>query len=100
MFGPLLRSRIGQRGLRAIVRSLPPGPSPAQRAVHRSTIWAEAIDSSGKSSTARLSTPDAYEFAADSALAIASRISGLPAALGLVTPSQAFGADFVLGLRG
>jgi hypothetical protein len=31
---------------------------------------------------------------------IASRISSLPAPLGLVTPSQAFGADFVLALPG
>jgi short subunit dehydrogenase-like uncharacterized protein len=100
LVGPLLRSRIGQRGLGAVVRSFPAGPSPAERAVRRATIWAEAIDVSGKSATAVLSTPNAYDFAADSALAIASRISALPVALGVVTPSQALGADFVLGLPG
>jgi short subunit dehydrogenase-like uncharacterized protein len=100
LFGPLLRSGIGQRGLAAIVRNLPEGPSQAERTSHRGTIWAEATDRSGRSSRAILTTPDAYDFAANSALEIASRISSLPVALGLVTPFQAFGADFVLGLPG
>ena len=100
LFGPLLRSRIGQRGLAAIVRRLPAGPSEAERIGHQSTIWAEATDGFGKSAKAILSTPDPYDFSANSALGIASRISSLPAALGLVTPSQAFGADFVLALPG
>ncbi len=100
LFGPVLRSRIGQRGLEAIVRSFPEGPSQAERIGHRATIWAEAIDGSGRSSRASLSTPDAYDFAACSALEISSRIGSLPVQLGLVTPFQAFGADFVLGLPG
>jgi short subunit dehydrogenase-like uncharacterized protein len=100
LFGPLLRSQIGQRGLAAIVHSLPEGPSQAERIAHRGTIWAEAIDGSGRSSKASLSTPDGYDFAANSALEISARISSLPVALGLVTPSQAFGADFVLSLPG
>ena len=99
LIGPLLRSRIGQRGLAAIVRSLPEGPQ-VERIGHRSTVWAEAIDTSGGSSKAILSTPDPYEFTAGSALEIASRIISLPVALGLVTPFQAFGADFVLSLPG
>jgi short subunit dehydrogenase-like uncharacterized protein len=100
LFGPLLRSGIGQQGLAALVHRFPEGPTAAERAVHRSTIWAHATDSSGRSSKARLTTPDAYDFAANSALEIALRIISLPRALGLVTPSQAFGADFVLSLPG
>jgi hypothetical protein len=41
-----------------------------------------------------------YDFAANSALEIASRIDSLAVPLGLVTPFQAFGADFVLNLPG
>src|SRR5262245_34282492 len=82
LFGPVLRSRIGQRALAAIVRSLPEGPSEAQRIGHRATIWAEAIDGSGRSAKASLSTPDAYDFAANSAVEISSRISSLSAPLG------------------
>jgi short subunit dehydrogenase-like uncharacterized protein len=100
LFGPLLRSRLGQRGLGAIVRSLPEGPGEAERIDHRPTIWAEAIDDSGRSFKASLSTPDAYDFTANSALEIASRIITMPVALGVTTPSQAFGADFVLSLPG
>jgi short subunit dehydrogenase-like uncharacterized protein len=100
LFGPLFRSRVGQGALAALVRRLPEGPSQAERTGHRSTIWADATDSSGRSSRARLSTPDPYDFAANSALEIATRIRSLPTALGLVTPFQAFGADFVLSLPG
>jgi short subunit dehydrogenase-like uncharacterized protein len=100
LIGPPLRSRIGQRGLAAIVRSLPEGPSQVERIGHRSTVWAEAIDTSGGSSKAILFTPDHYDFTANSALEIASRITALPVPLGLVTPSQAFRPDFVLSLPG
>jgi short subunit dehydrogenase-like uncharacterized protein len=67
--GPLLGSRLGQRGLAAFVRFLPEGPSEAQRMAHRSLIWAQAIDGSGRSFSASLSMPDAYDFTANSALA-------------------------------
>ena len=100
LFGPLLRSRVGQRGLVAIVRRFPEGPSQPERMTHRGAIWAEARDGAGKFSRASLSTPDPYDFAANSALEISSRITSLPVALGLVTPFQAFGADFVLSLPG
>jgi uncharacterized membrane protein len=73
----------------------PEGPSQAHRKGHKSTIW---VDPVGRSFLPILSTPDAYEFAANSVLEIATRIAALPAALGLVTPLQAFGADFILSL--
>ncbi len=100
VLGPLLRSSLGQRGLAAIVRKFPEGPSQARRSLQRPTVWAQAVSPSGDSFTASLATPDAYDFTANSALEIASRISRLQAALGLVTPFQAFGADFVLNLPG
>jgi short subunit dehydrogenase-like uncharacterized protein len=100
LLGPMVRSRIGQRGLEAIVRRFPEGPSQAERIRRRTAISAEAIGASGASFRALLSTPDPYDFTANCALEIASRISSLPAPLGLATPSQAFGADFVLSLPG
>ena len=100
LWRPLLRSRIGQSGLAGIVRMLPEGPSKNQKIVNRTRIVAEATDNSGRSVKAGLVTTDAYDFTAHSALAIATRIRALPSALGLVTPSQAFGADFVLTLPG
>jgi short subunit dehydrogenase-like uncharacterized protein len=56
------------------------------------------MDALGRSSKAILSTPDPYDFTANSALEIALRITALPVPLGLVTPSQALGPDFVLSL--
>jgi short subunit dehydrogenase-like uncharacterized protein len=91
---------MGQGALAAIVRRLPEGPGDAERIGHRATIWAEATDRSGRSFKASLSTPDPYDFTANSALEISSRIGSSPVALGLVTPSRAFGADFVLSLPG
>jgi short subunit dehydrogenase-like uncharacterized protein len=98
LLGSLLRSPLGQRGLAAIVRKFPEGPNQRQRRRGGSTILAKAINASGDSCAAILCTPNAYDFAANSALEIASRIRQLPAPLGLVTPFQAFGADFVLSL--
>src|SRR5262249_10617712 len=100
LFGRLLRTPFAQRALAAVVHSLPEGPSPSQRARHRSIVWAHAVDSLGRPMRALLSTPDPYEFTASSALEIAWRIGLLRTPLGLVTPSQAFGADFVIGLPG
>jgi short subunit dehydrogenase-like uncharacterized protein len=100
LLGPFLRSSMGQRALAAMVRKLPEGPNQRQRSTQRSTVWAEAVSTSGDSWKATLSTPNAYDFAASSALEIASRVSQLQAPLGLVTPFQAFGADFVLSLPG
>src|SRR5215469_3035366 len=100
LFGPLFRSRFGQRGLEVLVHRFPEGPSQAERNRRRSTIWAEATEPLGRSFKAILSTPDAYDFTANSTLEISSRIISLPVPLGLVTPFQAFGADFVLSLPG
>jgi short subunit dehydrogenase-like uncharacterized protein len=98
--GSFLQSSLGQQGLEAIVRRFPEGPSQTQRNLQRSTVWAEAVSASGNSFIASLTTPDAYDFAANSALEIALRITRLEVPLGLVTPFQAFGADFVLALPG
>jgi short subunit dehydrogenase-like uncharacterized protein len=98
--GPFLQSRIGQKSLAAMVRRFPEGPSQAQRTGHQATILAEATGSSGGSYQAMLVTPDPYDFTANCALEISSRISALPAPVGLATPAQAFGADFVLSLPG
>ena len=98
--GRFLQSRIGQKSLAAIVRRLPEGPTQPERAAHRATIWAEATDSSGRSYRAMLVTPDPYDFTANCALEISSRVTALSEPIGLATPAQAFGADFVLTLPG
>jgi hypothetical protein len=83
-----------------MVRRRPEGPNQSERVAKRGKILAEASDGSARSFKASLSTTDAYDFTAHSVLEIASRIDALPAALGLVSPFQAFDADFVLTLPG
>jgi short subunit dehydrogenase-like uncharacterized protein len=100
VFGSTLRSQRSQKALKAIVQHFPDGPAAAERVTQRSTIWAEARDTWGKTFRAVLSTPNAYDFAASSALQISTRLGLLQAPLGVVTPAQAFGADFVLSLPG
>jgi short subunit dehydrogenase-like uncharacterized protein len=100
VLGSFFRSPLGQRGLAAIVRKFPEGPDQRQRSSGRSMISAEATGASRDSCRAILTTPNAYDFTANSTLEIASRISRLQDPLGLVTPFQAFGADFVPSLPG
>ena len=54
----------------------------------------------GRRVRSALSTRDPYEFTANSVLEITARIDALPTSLGVVTPSQAFGADFALAVPG
>jgi short subunit dehydrogenase-like uncharacterized protein len=100
LFRSTLQTRIGQKALDAIVRRFPEGPGPAERLGRTSTIWAEARNVSGSAFRAVLSTPNAYDFTASAALEISLRLGSLPAPLGVATPAQAFGADFVLTLPG
>ena len=100
LFGPVLRSGIGQRVLSAIVRKLPERPSESDRIANQSKILAErrTVREDPSGPACQLLMPTTYT--ALSVLEIASRITALPTALGLVTPFQTFGADFVLSLPG
>jgi len=99
LFSRLLQSQTGQKALAAMIRRLPEGPNESERLKHRSTIRAEVADDSGHTFAALLHTPDPYDFTANSALDIAARLN-VSTPFGLATPSQAFGADFVLSLPG
>ena len=99
-FAWLLGSGAMQRVLAAAIRRAPEGPSELQRRRHRTTVWAEAVDDAGRRVRSALSTHDPYEFTANSVLEITNRIHALPAPLGVVTPSQAFGAEFALAIPG
>jgi saccharopine dehydrogenase (NAD+, L-lysine-forming) len=57
-------------------------------------VWGCVRDRSGALLTGTLSTPESYNFTADSALRSLERVlEGVEA--GALTPSMAFGADFV-----
>ncbi len=96
----VLGSKPVQRFLKRRVDARPAGPTDAERARSKSFLYGEARNAAGKSVAARMTTPDGYTLTADSALAIAERVQGEHAAPGFSTPSTAYGADFILELRG
>jgi short subunit dehydrogenase-like uncharacterized protein len=61
------------------------------------TIVAEAEDAAGRRAATRLRTPQAYEFTAVTAAAIAKHVLGGDLERGFQTPGRVYGPDFVLG---
>jgi short subunit dehydrogenase-like uncharacterized protein len=63
-------------------------------------LWGQVEDATGQKRAMRLRTPEGYAHTVDAALASVARVLGGGVATGALTPSQAFGADFVLSLPG
>jgi short subunit dehydrogenase-like uncharacterized protein len=76
------------------------GPSDEARARAHCLLWGEVEDAEGNQVSARLRTPEGYDFTADGAVHIAERMLKGDVAPGYQTPASAFGADFVLELEG
>lgn len=74
------------------------GPSAEQRAKSGAELWGQVSDAAGTVIEATLETPDGYTLTVISALAAIERMlgDGLPG--GFLTPSKAFGKEFVLSL--
>lgn len=100
VLGPLLRTEFVRGFARARVRKAPAGPSAEALTRTRSQVWGEARDAAGRTVRARLEAPTGYLLTAQAAVRAAERVlaGGVPA--GFLTPSRAFGADFVLSLPG
>ena len=95
---PFLR-RLMEWGVDRTVR----GPTEEERRAGRTRVWCEARNTAGEMATVELMIPNAYAFTALSAAAAMERvIAGLVSGdgIGFMTPSRAFGADFVDGLPG
>lgn len=75
------------------------GPGAKQREQERSYIWARAVDAEGRAAEAWLETAEAYRFTAEIAVLAVEAAAAAPLA-GALTPSLAFGPDFVLGVEG
>lgn len=76
------------------------GPNEAERKADEMQLWGEVADPSGRKATIRMRTPEGYDFTVDSSLAAVAKVleGNLPP--GALTPSKAFGADFVKSLTG
>jgi short subunit dehydrogenase-like uncharacterized protein len=85
-----------QNLLERYVRRLPEGPTPEQRARGHFAVWAEAIGSKGTHSV-WVTGNDGYDFTAASASLCAQVAASKEfAGRGALTPSQAFGAKWLL----
>jgi len=75
------------------------GPGDRARSLGRTRLWARASNREGLSRQAWLDTVDGYAFTAESAVLALEALAQAPR-LGALTPSRAFGADFVLQVAG
>lgn len=75
------------------------GPDAAARAKGRSYVWARAENARGQAHEARLETLEGYAFTAVAGIRIVERLLS-EKHKGALTPSLAFGADFVLEIEG
>jgi len=97
---PLLRSSRVQSWLESRVRKGRAGPTAEQRARGRSYLWGEARDDAGTIVTSRMQTPEGYALTVLTALATVEKLLAGMAPSGFMTPSKAFGPDFILQIPG
>lgn len=94
----LTRSAAVRRWLGAQIDRIAPGPSAALRASGRTEIYACARDRAGQAAEAWLETREGYAFTVEAALLAVERVLD-GQYRGALTPSLAFGPDFVLEIE-
>ena len=97
---PVLGLAPVQRLLKALVGRFVKGPDAELRRRGFSDVWGEVADAAGRTAWATLTTPEGYTLTADSSLRAVAAILAGGVAPGALTPSRAFGADFILGCDG
>lgn len=100
LFEPVLRARPVKRFLLGRLKARPAGPSAASLERTRSQVWGEAKDASGAAVRSRLTAPTGYKLTAIASVRAAERVLAGGIAPGFLTPSRAFGADFILEIPG
>lgn len=85
-----------QRMLKRSIDRGAPGPSESDLAASRCSLWGSVGDAAGRHVSGTLETPGGYPLTVQTTLAAAERILVGGVEPGFHTPSQAFGADFIL----
>ncbi len=95
--GPILSLAPVKNRMRQNVLKQLPGPTEEERATARGFAWGEVIDDQGHRAVSRLEGPDpGYHWTLITALDAVEKVLAGAAPAGFMTPSLAFGADFVL----
>lgn len=97
---PLLASRFVRGLAQERVRRRVTGPSDEARGRGSTAVWGEVIDGDGRRIRARLRGPEGYTLTAIAAVMAMIRVLSGDCGPGFLTPSLAFGPDFVLGVPG
>lgn len=93
--GPALGASLVQRGLKALVEATLTGPDADTRERGSSSIWGRATCADGRSVEATLTTPEGYTLTARTAVDATVRCARGEVKAGAMTPSLAFGADYI-----
>jgi short subunit dehydrogenase-like uncharacterized protein len=104
-FSPLAKAlfqfKPARRLVQAVINRTLHGPSEYAREHGKSVVWACASCYDGQSAEAWLETGEAYEFTKIATVSCVEAVLGEEfTKRGALSPSQAFGADFVLGMPG
>lgn len=99
-FTGILGTRFVQDFLRKRVDAAPAGPPPEDRETGVGLIWGRVEDPAGASHETRLVTPEGYTLTAMTAVEALFRVLDGQVAPGFMTPSKAFGPDFITGFPG
>jgi short subunit dehydrogenase-like uncharacterized protein len=99
-FLPLLRFGFIQSFLRRRIESSVRGPSAAELASSRASLWGQVRNAQGQTVEATLETPGGYPLTVLTALACLQRTLAGQAPPGFSTPSKAFGKDLILHIPG
>jgi short subunit dehydrogenase-like uncharacterized protein len=76
------------------------GPSAESRERDNSSLWGRVQDPNGNRAEATLTTPNGYALTVSTSLAAVQRLLESSPSSGFLTPSKAFGADFIDSIPG
>lgn len=89
-----------QRYLKKRAQRTVKGPTDEERANDEVTLWGEVMNAAGDRVAMRMRTPEGYTHTVDAAITAVVRALRESLQPGALTPSMAFGPDFVLSLEG
>ena len=99
-FQPLLKLSFMQSLVKYFVERTVPGPTDDERRKGYSDVWGEVRNAEGKIVSGCLTTPEGYTLTADSSLRAAMKILEGSVPTGALTPSKAFGEEFIFECDG
>ena len=99
MLEPLLRNRVAKKILQMLIAKRT-GPDEKQRAEAHVELWGRVANARGEEATMTMRVAEGYTFTVLSTLAAVERVLTSPPPAGALTPSLAFGPEFVKEIPG